>query len=69
MGLFRSRARRQRDKAAAKLLTEQTGAGTAQGETGRREVTPEARPDPDQPGWGQIAGQAIGKARQNRQQQ
>ena len=64
MGLFR----RNRKKAAATPLTEQTAVGTEQAETKRREVTTEARPNPDQPGWGQIAGQAIGKTRQNRQQ-
>jgi hypothetical protein len=68
MGLFRSRAKRNREKAAAKLLEEQTGVVTAQGETKRREVTTEARPNPDQPGWGRIAGQAIGKTRENREQ-
>lgn len=67
MGLFRSRARRNREKAAAKLLEEQTGPSTAQGETKRREVTTEARPNPDEPGWGRIAGQAIGKSREDRQ--
>jgi hypothetical protein len=67
MGLFRSRARKNRVKAAAKLPEEQTAVGTAQAETKRREVTTEARPNPDQPGWGRIAGQAIGRAREDRQ--
>jgi hypothetical protein len=67
MGLFRSRVSRNRKKAAAELQEEQTGVGTAQGEAKRREVTAEARPNPDQPGWGRIAGQAIGKARDDRQ--
>lgn len=74
MGLFRSRARRKRENAAAKLTgqavkleEEQTGLGMAHGETTHRQVTAESRPNPDQPGWGQIAGQAIGKAREDRQ--
>jgi hypothetical protein len=66
MGLFRSRARKKREQAAAKLPEEQT-ARTEPAEATRREVTAEARPNPDQPGWGRIAGQAIGKAREERQ--
>jgi hypothetical protein len=66
MGLFRSRARKNREKAAANLVEAQT-APTAPAEVPRREVTAEARPDPDQPGWGRIAGQALGKAREDRQ--
>jgi len=65
MGLFRSRASKKREK-AAKLLEEQTRAAKAQAEGGRREVTAEARPNPDQPGWGRTIGQAIGKAREDR---
>jgi hypothetical protein len=67
MGLFRSRARRNRQQVVAKPLEEQPSAVTAQAEVTRRDVTPEARPDPDQPGWGRTIGQAIGKARDERQ--
>jgi len=63
MGLFRSKARKNREKAAAELLKEQTRTVTAPPEAERREVTAEARPNPDQPGWGRTIGQAIGKAR------
>jgi hypothetical protein len=63
MGLFRKRARKNREKAAAELLTEQTRTIKAQREVARREVTAEARPNPDQPGWGQTVGQEIAKAR------
>jgi hypothetical protein len=75
MGLFRIRARKNREKAAAalaaeeavvKLPAEQT-APSAPAEAARREVTAETRPNPDQPGWGRIAGQAIGKAREDHQ--
>ena len=60
MGFFRSRAGKKREK-AAKLLEDQTRAAEAQAERARREVTAEARPNPDQPGWGRTIGQAIGK--------
>jgi hypothetical protein len=66
MGLFRSRARKNREKAAAELLKEQTRTVEAPAEAARREVTAETRPDPDQPGWGRTIGQAIGKAREDR---
>jgi hypothetical protein len=66
MGLFRSRARKNREKAAAELLEEQTRTVTAQADVTRREATAEARPNPDQPGWGQTIGQEIGKAREVR---
>jgi hypothetical protein len=69
MGLFRSRARQKREKAAAKLLEEQTRAAQAQADVARREVTAEARPNPDQPGWGRTIGQAIGNAREDRASQ
>ena len=49
--------------AAAKLLEEQTVAETTQVEVVRKDVTPESRPDPDQPGWGRTIGQAMGQAR------
>ncbi len=66
MGLFRSRARKNREKAAARLLEEQTGTARAQAEVARREVTAEERPNPDRPGWGRTIGQEIGKAREDR---
>jgi hypothetical protein len=69
MGLFRSRARQKREKAAAKLLEEQTRAAQAQADVARREVTAEARPNPDQPGWGRTTGQAISNAREDRASQ
>jgi hypothetical protein len=69
MGLFRSRARKKREKAAAELLKEQTRTVKAQREVARREVTAEARPNPDKPGWGQAIGQEIGKARGDRASQ
>lgn len=43
-------------------------AGTAQAKAVRREVTAEARPDPDRPGWGRIIGQSIGKPREDREE-
>jgi hypothetical protein len=69
MGLFRSRARKKREKAAAELLEEQARTVKAQREVARREVTAEARPNPDQPGWGLTIGQEIGKAREGRARQ
>ncbi len=66
MGLFRNRARKNRQKAAAELLEQQTRTVEAQAEAARREVTAEARPNPDQPGWGLAIGQEIGKAREDR---
>ena len=69
MGLFRSRTRKKREKAAAELLTEQARTVQAQPDDARREVTAEARPNPDQPGWGQTIGQEIGRARQDRTNQ
>jgi len=69
MGLFRSRASQKREKAAAKLLEEQIRAAKAQADVARREVTAEARPNPDQPGWGRTTGQAIGNARADRASQ
>jgi hypothetical protein len=52
MGLFRSRAGNNREKAAAELPNEQTRTVRAQPVVAPREVKREARPDPDQPGWG-----------------
>ena len=69
MGLFRSRARKKRERAAAGLLTEQAKTVKAQRTVASREVTPEARPNPDQPGWGLTIGQEIGKAREGRASQ
>jgi hypothetical protein len=66
MGLFRSRARKRREKAAAELLEEQTRTAKAQVQVARREVTAEERPNPDQPGWGQAIGQEIAKTRERR---
>ena len=68
MGLFRRRARN-REKVAADLQEEQTGTVEAEPEVARREVPAEARPNPDQPGWGQTIGQEIGKAREDRASQ
>jgi hypothetical protein len=63
MGLFR---RKNRGKPAAALLNEQTSATTAPAEVARREASAEERPNPDQPGWGRMIGQEIGRARENR---
>lgn len=69
MGLFRSRGRKNREKAAAELLKEQTRTASAQAEVARREVSAEERPNPDQPGWGRTIGQQIGRTRENRPSQ
>src|SRR5215467_10153943 len=69
MGLFRSKARKNREKAAAEFLKEQARTAKAQAGVARRGLTTEARPNPDQPGWGQIIGQEIGKAREDRASQ
>jgi len=52
MGLFRGRAGKNREKAAAGLPNEQTRTVKAQPEVAPREVKREARPNPDEPGWG-----------------
>src|ERR1700722_3420508 len=52
MGLFRRRARKNREKVSAEVPKEQTGAAEAQAVVVRQKVTAEARPNPDQPGWG-----------------
>jgi hypothetical protein len=52
MGLFRSRAGDNREKAAAELPNEQTRTVRAQPGAAPREVKREARPNPDEPGWG-----------------
>jgi starvation-inducible outer membrane lipoprotein len=56
MGLFR-RARKNREKAPAEVRTEPTITVEVPVEVASREVTAEARPDPDQPGWGPTIGQ------------
>jgi hypothetical protein len=65
-GLFRGRARKDREEAAAELRKEQAGTVEAPAEVARGEVKFEARPNPDNPGWGRTVGQEIGKARQDR---
>jgi hypothetical protein len=65
MGLFRRRDKKNREKSEAGLLKEQTSAA----EAARPEVTTEERPNPDQPGWGRILGEEIGRARENRASQ
>jgi hypothetical protein len=52
MGLFRGRAGKDPEKAAAELRKEQARTVKAQPEVARREVKREARPDPNKPGWG-----------------
>jgi hypothetical protein len=53
MGLFRGGAGKDREKAAAELLNEQSRTVQAQPLVAPREVRREARPDPNMPGWGQ----------------
>jgi hypothetical protein len=69
MGLFRRRAKKNRERVAAEVLQEQNTTAEAQAEVAPREATAEARPNPDQPGWGEAIGQQIGKARQERASQ
>jgi hypothetical protein len=69
MGLFRRRANKNREKAAAELLKEQSRTARAQAEVAPRDVAAEARPNPDQPGWGETIGQQIGRAREDRASQ
>ena len=52
MDLFRSRAGKNREEAAAEPPDEQTRTVKAQTAVGPREVKREARPNPDEPGWG-----------------
>lgn len=68
MGLFRSRAKKNREKAAA-ALPEEPPRVTVQAAVAHRETTAETRPDPDQPGWGRSLGQQIGQARGDRASQ
>jgi hypothetical protein len=68
MGLFRRRSKKNREK-AAELLEEKSRATRAQPGVAPREVTTEARPNPDQPGWGETIGRQIGKAHEDRASQ
>ena len=52
MGLFHSRAGKNHEEAAVELPAEQTTMVKAQPGVGPREVKREARPNPDEPGWG-----------------
>jgi hypothetical protein len=69
MGLFRRRGKKNREKAASDLLNEQSATATPQTAVTPREATVEARPNPDQPGWGETIGQQIGKTREERASQ
>jgi hypothetical protein len=51
--LFRGRSGKDREKAAAEFLNEQSRTVKAQPAVAPREVRREARPDPNMPGWGQ----------------
>jgi hypothetical protein len=66
MGLFHRRAKKNREKAAAELLKGQSTTAEAQTKVAPREAAGEARPNPDQPGWGEAIGQQIGKTHQER---
>jgi hypothetical protein len=50
--MFRGRAEKNRENAAAELPNEQAKTVKAQSAGAPREVKREARPDPDKPGWG-----------------
>ena len=63
MGLFR-RAKKNRGKPAGELLTEQATTVKAQPEVAPREVKFEARPNPDEPGWGAKIGTDITRLRE-----
>ena len=65
MRLFRRRASKRPDKAEVQLVQEPTSAAKAGAETARQHRAAEARPDPDQPGWGRTIGQAISKPRED----
>ena len=69
VGLFRGRATKDREEAAAELLKEQARTAEAPAEVARGEVKFEARPNPDNPGWGRTVGQEIGKTREDRASQ
>ena len=65
MRFFHRRASKRPDKAEIQMVQEQTSAANAEAETPRQHGLAEARPDPDQPGWGRTIGQAISKARED----
>jgi len=65
VGLFRGKARKDREEAAAELPKEQARTVEAPAEVAREEAKFEARPNPDSPGWGRAVGQEIGKARED----
>jgi len=65
VGLFRGGARKDREEGAG-LLKEQADTVKAPTDVARGEVKFEARPNPDNPGWGRTVGQEIGKAREDR---
>jgi hypothetical protein len=69
MGLFHRRAKKNRHKAAAEPPKERATTAKAQTEVAPREAASEARPDPDQPGWGEAIGQQIGNTRGERASQ
>ena len=52
MGLFRGRSGTNREESAAELRHEHTWTVKAQPEVAPLEVKREARPNPDEPGWG-----------------
>ena len=52
MGLFRSRAGKNPEKASAELPNEPARTVQPQPRVAPREVKREARPNPDEPGWG-----------------
>ena len=68
MGLFR-RAKKNREQAAGELLKEQTRTVKAQPEVARREVRYEARPNPNEPGWGAKIGVDITRLHRDRASQ
>lgn len=68
MGLFR-RAKKNREKSAGEFLKEQARTVKAQPVVARREVKYEARPNPDEPGWGGAMGLDITRLRRDRPSQ
>jgi hypothetical protein len=52
--------------APADVMPAEADVTTVQAAATRRDVTPEKRPDPNQPGWGRTLGQAISKGRDDR---
>jgi hypothetical protein len=69
MGLFRSRAKKKREQAAAEVPEVRSVSASAPVKVPRREVAAETRPDPDRPGWGRTIGREIGKPREERASQ